>query len=364
MRRGDELGHRYAVIMAGGHGTRFWPQSRRHLPKQFLTVCGRRSLLQDSVRRLKGVVRLDHTVVVAASEFARLIRRQLPALPSGNLLIEPVPRGTAPCLALAAEWIARRDPAGLMAVLPADHVIADIPRFRRAVLVGFKTAALQECLVTFGVTPTGPETGYGYIEVGPAFRRNAPRVSWVSSFREKPDQARARAFLKAGRYLWNSGMFVWRVDVLRDAFELHAPAIARAMRSMRAALGGGATAAAMRRAYCRLQAVSIDVAVMERAQHVAVVAGDFGWADVGSWAAMAPLWGTDGAGNARRGKTVLVDCRDTIAYGAERLVAVLGVDDLVVVDSPGAVLVCTKSRAQEVRRIVSALARGPYRHLR
>ncbi len=353
--------NRYAVIMAGGFGTRFWPQSRRRIPKQFLAIAGRRTMLQETARRLRGIVPADHVAVVASREFASLIRAQLPALPAANLIVEPAPRGTAACLALAAEWVARRDPAGLMAVFPADHVITEEARFHRALLRAFTTAEAERCLVTFGVPPAYAETGYGYIEVGKRATGTAPRVYWAQRFHEKPDAAAARTYLAAGRYLWNSGMFVWRVDVIRDAFARHAPAIARVMGRARAGRAGRISVPAP--SYRRLRAEPVDVAIMERAERVAVVEGDFGWSDVGSWAAMSELWGTDAAGNASRGTAVLVDCRDTVVYGTNRLVAVVGGDDLIVVDSPDAVLVCPKSRAQDVRRIVAALTHSRHRRL-
>ena len=354
---------RYAVILAGGLGTRFWPQSRRELPKQFLPIRGQSSLLQNTVRRLKGLVPLDQTLVVAAREYADLIQSQLPDLPSTSVLIEPSARGTAACVALAAACIARRDPQGLMAVFPADHVITNLQQFRRAVRTAFATAARHECLVVFGIPPRGLDTGYGYVERGRPWRGTTPRVYSAVGFHEKPDVRTARAYVAAGRHLWNSGMFVWRVDVIWKALERYAPAIARAVRHPWLARGRRRSTATAYRAYRRLPAVSIDVAVMERAERIAIIEGDFGWNDVGSWAAMASIWGTDATGNARRGKTVVIDSHDTVVYGAERLIAVLGARDLVVVDSPGAVLVCPKSRTQEIRRIVDALAHSRRRYL-
>ncbi len=350
--------HRYAVIMAGGFGTRFWPRSRRGTPKQFLAISGRRTMLQETMHRLRGIVPERRVFAVASAEHRKLIRAQLPGLPAANVVIEPAARGTAACLALAAEHIARRDPEALMAVFPADHVITQRRAFAQALRRAFDIAAAERCLVTFGIAPTAPETGYGYIEVGAPLAGAAPRAYWAARFHEKPDARTAQAYVQAGRFLWNSGMFVWRVDVFFDALARHAPEIARAVRG-----GGRAGRAARERLYRRLPVVSIDVALMERAERIAVVEGDFGWSDVGSWAAMGALWGTDAAGNACQGNAMLIDCRDSVVAARERLIALIGVDDLVVVDSPDAVLVCPKSRAQEIRRVVDALAHGPHRHL-
>jgi mannose-1-phosphate guanylyltransferase len=354
---------RYAVIMAGGIGTRFWPCSRQRFPKQFLSIQGPQSLLQATFRRLRGIVPGERVLVVAGREFAHVIRRQLPSLPPANLILEPEARGTAPCLALAAAHIARRHAHALMAVFPADHVVTDVPRFRRAVLTGLSVAERLGCLVTFGIPPKRPEVGYGYVEVGDVVRRATPRVHWAKRFHEKPDLSTAKKYVKAGRYLWNSGMFAWSMDTLDRAFDAHVPRIASLMRAIQEAPDEGRGSRTWRKAYRRLPAVSIDVAVLERARRIAVVDGDFGWSDVGSWAAVGEIWGTDEAGNARRGETLLLDCRDTVVFGEDRLVAMLGIDDLVVVDSPGAVLVCRKNRAQEVRRIVSALTHTRHRRL-
>jgi mannose-1-phosphate guanylyltransferase len=352
---------RYAVIMAGGSGTRFWPQSRRRLPKQFLSIDGGRTLLQATAARLRGFVSPAHIVVVAPGELAPLVRRQLPTLPRQNVVIEPAARGTAGCLALAAAWISQRDPAAAMAVFPADHTIGNEAQFRRCVARAFETAETEDCLVTFGIPPTRPETGYGYIEVGEPLQRGVPRVHWVARFIEKPDRATAQRLIGSGRHLWNSGMFVWRVTILHEALQRHAPEVGRVL-ELFSDRRRAATPAAQR-VYRRLPGESIDVALMERATRVAVISATFAWDDVGSWAAMRALWGVDPDGNASRGEALLIDCRDTVVYGATRLVAVVGANDLVVVDSPDAVLVCPRDRAQEVRRVVDALARGRHRRL-
>lgn len=348
---------RYAVVLAGGFGTRFWPSSRRSRPKQFLSILNRRTMLQETVRRLRTIVPASHIIVVASAEFARLIRQQLPALSRTQLLIEPAPRGTAPCLALAAEWIARRHPRAVMGVFPSDHAIGDVRGFRAAVRRAFDIAIERRCLVTFGVVPTSAETGYGYIEVGKPLVARPPRAHWIAKFHEKPNAAKAAAYVRSGRYRWNSGMFVWRVDVLRDAFARHAPRIARAARSAAAS-----PSAAARAAYMRLRSESVDVAILERAEQVAVVDGQFGWSDVGSWAALPAIWGSDASGNAVRGAGLLIECANVLALAAPgRLVAAVGMRDVIIVDTPDALLICPRSRAQDVRRVVDALSRDKRR---
>jgi mannose-1-phosphate guanylyltransferase len=345
--------------MAGGLGTRFWPQSRRHLPKQFLTIAGRRSLLQETVDRLRGVVPNERILVVAPRDLVALIRRQLPRLPSPNLLVEPSARGTAACIALAGAAVARRDPDAVLGVFPADHVIDDRDRFRAALRRGIEVAAARRLLVTFGVKPDRAETGYGYVRLGPALVAGPPRVLRVNGFREKPDDATARRYVAAG-HLWNAGIFVWRTDVLYEAFARHAPAVAAVMDAIRLHGIGGR---GVERRYRRLAPAPVDRAILERADNVAVVEATFGWNDVGSWAALADVWGKDARGNAQRGPTLLVDGSDTLLLARDRLIAVVGVDDLVVVDGGDAILVCRRSRSQDVRKLVEVLGHTRFRGL-
>jgi mannose-1-phosphate guanylyltransferase len=349
--------HVYAVVMAGGVGSRFWPRSRRRRPKQFLAVGGRRTLLQETVDRLSGIVPIDRVLVVAPDELVGLIREQLPKLPRGNLVVEPAARGTAACIALAGACVARRDPNAVMAIFPADHVIDDRARFQAALRRALATAEAQPTLVTFGVKPSRADTAYGYIQVGARLAGGRPRVFRVKGFREKPDGKTARRYVEAG-HLWNAGIFVWRADVLRAGFARHAPAIAKVMDGYRSGRRGEAV-----RSYRRLPIVAVDRALLEKASNVAVVEATFGWSDVGSWDAVADVLTKDARGNAVRGPTVVIDSSDTLLFGHGRLIVAVGVDDLVVVDSPDAILVCRKSRSQDVRRVVEALAHTPYRSL-
>lgn len=338
--------------MAGGAGTRFWPLSRAARPKQFLQLTGRDTMLQETAKRLRGVVPRSRVLVVAPAAQARMVRKQLPWLAPRNLVVEPAPRGTAACLALVAAAVAARAPSASMVVLAADHAITDVAALRECLRRAFAVAE-DGWVVTFGIPPTAPETGYGYVRLGAPLDRRRPRVARALRFVEKPDLRTAKRFLASGDYRWNSGMFAWRVDVFRNALARHAPAAAAAADAM---LRRGDAAA--RRAYTALRGEPVDVAVLERAPRIAVVEATFDWSDVGSWAAMAALWGTDDAGNAQRGPALLVDCRNTTVRADRRLVAVLGTDDLVVVDTADALLVCPRSRAQDVRAVVAALARG------
>ncbi len=342
---------RYAVIMAGGTGTRFWPRSRRRFPKQLLRITGPRTLLQETADRLRGLVPPDQILVVTNRDHAAEVRRQLPRLPAANVLIEPVGRNTAPCLAFAALAIAERAPGATFVSLPADHAIADPRRFRATLTQAFALAARERSPLTIGIVPTGPETGYGYIRLGEALGRGAHRVR---AFVEKPPLAQARRFVARGDYLWNSGMFVWRVDVVLELLEEHLPALTAALRPAMRSKGRG-RAAAITRAYRKLTPVSIDYGIMEKAARVLVIRGDFGWSDVGSWAALADLE-RDGR-RGRRAPVVAVDAARYVVFNPERLVALVGVDDVIVVDSPDALLICRRDRAQDVRKVVEELER-------
>jgi mannose-1-phosphate guanylyltransferase len=335
--------------MAGGTGTRFWPRSRRRMPKQLLRVTGRRTLLQATADRLRGLVPASQILIVTHREHAAEVRRQLPGIRHANVLSEPMGRNTAPCLALAALEIARRAPAATFVCVPADHTIADPRAFHATLLEAFAWAHRESCAVTIGIRPLTPETGYGYVRLGP---RLGGRARWVRAFVEKPSRARAARFVASGEYLWNSGMFVWRADTVLALLDRHLPQMMATLRAV-AATPRRRLQAALARAYARLTPVSIDYGIMEKASHVLVVGGDFGWSDVGSWAALADI----GVDASQQAPVVAVDASRYVVINPERLVALVGVDDLIVVDAPDALLICRRDRAQDVRRVVDELER-------
>ncbi len=340
---------RYAVVMAGGSGTRFWPRSRTRTPKQLLPILGPRSMLVETVARLTPLISRARILVVTARTQAAAVRRELPGI---DLLIEPRGRNTAPAIALAALALQRRDPTAVMAVLPADHAIGDRAAFRADLRLAFDTAERGDALVTFGIEPTRVETGYGYIRPGPRLPGAGGRVARVDRFIEKPERARAAALLREGRVLWNAGIFTWRVESILAALRAHLPDV---LGPLAAAIGRGPRALAA--AYRRLPSVSIDTGVLEHARGAVVMRARFPWSDVGSWAALEPLWAAGNGTNAVRGRALPVDSHGCVVDSPARLIALLGVDDLVVVDSPDAVLVCRKDRAQDVRVVVDELRR-------
>jgi mannose-1-phosphate guanylyltransferase/mannose-6-phosphate isomerase len=317
-------------------------------------------MLQETVARVSPPVRPDRVLVVVGQQHALLARRQLANRRGIRVLVEPVGRNTAPAIALAALQIARTDPHAVMTVLPADHAIPTLRAFRADLARAATLAERTGALVTLGIPPTHPETGYGYVEPGRAVPRRDGGGHWVGRFIEKPNLARARRLLSAGRALWNAGIFVWRVDAILDALRTHLPGVVAPLE--RAVARG--TPAALRAAYALVPSISIDYGVLEHASRVAVVRASFRWSDVGSWAAVEPFWRQRGAANAARGQVVAVDAHGCVVDSPDRLVALLGVRDLVVVDTGDAILVCPKNRAQDVRQVVDALRRlGQDRYL-
>jgi len=336
----------YPVIIAGGSGTRFWPLSRASRPKQFLPLASDRPLLADTAARLKGLAPPSRTLVVCGKLHARSVRAAVPKLPARNVLVEPAARNTAPAIGLATIEVAARDPDGVLLVLPSDHHVGDPARFRE-VLAAAAEVARTGMLVTIGLSPTRPETGYGYIQVGEPLSGAAKRVR---RFVEKPDAATARQYVDGGEYLWNGGIFVFQARTMLDAIREHLPALADGLEVIRK------SRAKLAKVFPTLPAISIDYAVMEKAKNIAVLPGDFGWSDVGSFAAMEEVRPLDHRGNVAAGKLpLLVDCDGCVVLGKERPLAVVGMKDVVVVDAGDAVLVVPKARSQDVRQVVEAL---------
>lgn len=352
----------HAVIMAGGSGTRFWPASRTTRPKQLLPLAGGRTLLEATVDRLRGVVDEDAVWVVTTAEQAQSVRGALPGLRADRVLVEPEARDTAPCVALAAAHVESVAPGAVMCVLPADHVIEPVEQFRQLLRRGAEIAADGETLVTFGVRPRRPATGYGYIQPGRPLDDGTPRAFVVDRFREKPDLETAREYLRAGRMLWNSGIFVWTRSAIQIAMTAGAPELARRAQEMLDAVRTGDGDAA-RQAFLACSRISIDYAVMERAPKVAVVEAELDWNDVGSFAALPTLAPADADGNSsflvRGARAVLVDSNDCVVYGdGPRTVTLFGVEGLVVVQVDDAVLVCPKDRAEDLKALQPELRRN------
>jgi len=343
----------FAVIMAGGQGERLWPLSTRKSPKQFLNLLGERTMLQETVERIAPLIPIKNTIVVVAQQYAPLVLQQLPSLPAKNIIVEPMARGTAPCVGVAALWLSRLDPKGTMVVLPADHVITNNVRFLECLRQAIGVASTRDCLITLGIAPDHPATGYGYIK---AVKKPSASncVMKVEEFTEKPDQETATRFLHQGDYFWNSGMFVWRVDMILHEIKLHMPKLYKGLQVIRGHLGTVDEQAVINQVYREQRAMSIDYGVMEKSKRVQIIpTGNIGWSDVGDWAALERVLSRDECGNSIRASHLGIDTQDSIIVSEEgKLIATLGVSNLVIVDTGKALLVMDKSRSQEVRRIV------------
>jgi len=352
----------HAFILAGGRGTRFWPLSRKAHPKQLLDLTGDGSLLSLTLDRISGVVPPERQWVLTSETLREAVMGAAPRVPKEQIIGEPVGRNTAPAIALAAallEQTSRRTP---FAVLPSDHLISPADHYRESLRNALDYVDQHEELLTFGVVPTRPETGYGYIECAQdVTQQRTPQP--VVSFREKPDPQQAQEFLAEGRYLWNSGMFAWRSDVLLDCLGAHEPEMVSVAREI-AQAGTEGLPAALEKIYPRIPANSIDYALLEKATNVVVLPAGFDWNDVGHWLSMRDLWPKDASGNALRGPVVAIDSADNIVYGDERLSALVGVSGLIVVQTADATLVCSADRAQDVRKVLDELQdRGDDRFL-
>jgi mannose-1-phosphate guanylyltransferase len=349
----------FALILAGGAGTRLWPASRASLPKQLLALTGEETMMQATVNRIRPLISPEHIFVVTNRDYGPRIRQQIPGLPAANIIEEPSGKNTAPCIGLAAVQMNRLDPTQVMASLHADHYIADEEGFRQALLAAAEVAQ-QGYLVTLGITPDRPETGYGYIQRGQAMGQfNRHEAYRVSRFLEKPDLPTAEKFVASGHYYWNSGIFIWQLSTLLEAFKAYMPEFYQQLGQMEQVLAAGQSIDAI---WQGIKPESIDVGLLEKAAKVAVVPVNFGWNDVGSWAAIHDINILPGVGQADDNNNVALnaelvafDTTNTLVQGNDRLVATIGLDSLVIIDTEDALLVCHKDRAQDIKMVVEWL---------
>jgi mannose-1-phosphate guanylyltransferase len=344
----------YAVIMAGGRGERFWPLSTNKLPKPFIPLLGATTLLQDTVSRIEQVTPLEKILISIGAEHFEIARQQLPRIPKENFIVEPIGRDTAACLGFSALHIEQRDPEAIMLALPADHFIGDTDAYANTVQKGLENLEGATGVV-FGIQPTRAETGYGYILAEkPAISAGA----WpVVRFIEKPDAPTAEQYLASGNYFWNSGMFLWSNRTLLSLFEKHMPETNRGLSQLRSLLENNGSKAEIHKVFSALPRISIDFGIMEKTSGLRLVPAQFGWDDIGNWASLERALPVDAQGNIAQGRHVALESSGCILYAQTGTIATFGVSDLIVIEAYGKILICSKDKASDLKKLVTAL--GP-----
>lgn len=352
--------HAYAVILAGGSGERFWPLSTKARPKQFISLFGGRPLLSLAVERLQGLIPAERVFIITAERLAEATAEAAWTVPRANIVGEPCKRDTAAAIAVACGLVHRRDPEGVVCILTADQLMSDVGTFRTALADAVRVAAADEAIVTMGIQPTYPATGFGYIETGePLETGTQTSFHKANRFVEKPDAYTAARYVESGRYFWNAGMFIWRTETMRKALREHAPELAELCGAVAETGTPEGLEALLARVYPSLRAISIDYAVMEHVQNIVMARGAFGWDDVGSWPSVAGHFSADLDGNVVIGSCEQMESQNNIVVSENRLTALLGVRGLVVVHSENATLICPKERSEEVKKLLRRIAERP-----
>ena len=349
--------HLYAVILAGGGGARLWPRSRQAHPKQFLDLTGEGTMLQEAYARIAPIIPAERVLVITNASYVDLVSEQAPAIPRANIIGEPAGRGTAPAIGLAAALLRQRDPDAVMAILTADHLITRKETFRRVLLAAAAAAAAPGRLVTLGITPAYAETGYGYVERGPEITTlDGFTVYRVLRFTEKPNRETAERFVQSGRFSWNSGMFLWRADSILAEMARQMPELGAQLAAIAAVFDQpGTHPLAWVPSWMQIRSETIDFGIMEGAADTVVLPVDIGWNDVGSWAALADELPANAQGNVVHGPHILLDTQDSFVFSEQRLIAAIGLQRMIVIDTADALLICPRERAQEVKKITDVL---------
>jgi len=344
----------YVVIMAGGKGERLWPLSQGYRPKQLLSFGSHRSLLRATFDRTVQLTTAEDVYVVTSEQIADAVRNQLPEVPEENILAEPTGRNTAPCIAYAAASISLKDPQAVMAIFPSDQLISNENEFLRTVRFGIDSLKDHpELLITLGMIPDRPETGYGYISPGEAVCSEGDlTLRRVSRFHEKPQRNQALEYLEQG-FLWNAGMFLWRVDTIMDEFREHMPDMYKDLAALRSSMSAGMNG--IRTFYDLTAPVSIDYGIMEKTSHAATIPSDFSWSDIGSWDAVGKILAADESGNVTAGEVIMEGSRNSVVFSTHKKIAVIGIEDLVVVEGDNEILVCPRSRSQEISLVMNRI---------
>lgn len=343
-----------ALIMAGGRGERFWPKSRKNLPKQFLSLTDDgKTMIQLTVERILPLVDMQDIYIATNRDYKKLVREQLPEIPEENILCEPVGRNTAPCIGLGAVHISRKYDDAVMFVLPSDHLIKYNTIFLNTLSDAAEVAEQGENLVTLGITPDYPETGYGYIKFNP--NQTLKRAFAVDRFVEKPNLETAKEYLATEQYLWNSGMFIWKVSTILHNMEKYLPETYSGLQRIQNAIATADEQSVLEQEFETFHSESIDYGIMEKAQNIYILSGSFGWDDVGSWLAVERIRQSNEFGNVITGNAVTVDTKNTIIEGGKKLIATVGIEDLIIVDTEDALLICEKDSAGNIKKVLENL---------
>lgn len=343
----------FAVIMAGGVGSRFWPRSKEKTPKQLLNIIGDSTMIQETVARLNGIVEKENIYVITNKVQKEEIVKQLPDLCKENIIEEPFGRNTAACIGLASVVIKSKAEDAITMILPADHIIKDLKEYHKTLRQAAEFADNSKGLVTIGIKPSRPETGYGYIQIEE--NEETKNVHKVYTFAEKPNYATAVRFVESGDFFWNSGMFIWRVDAILNEIEKYMPDLFEGLNELIPALKSPDFNKTLANVYGKLRNISIDYGIMEKSQNVFLTKGDFSWSDVGSWEEVYQLTNKDENGNAIVGNVFTEMTVDSYIYSPEKFTSVIGVDNLIIINSNDALLVCRRDQSQEVKKIVDHL---------
>ena len=353
-----EIKNIYCVIMAGGSGTRFWPQSREDNSKQFLSILGSKSLIQSTLDRFKSIVPWENIYIVAKKSQQDEIAKHAPKIPEENVIFEPMGKNTAPCIGLAALFIQKKDPNGIMIVSPSDHMVKQRARFKQSIMSAVELAEMENGLVTIGIHPDRPSTGYGYIQIDgavdsldhiPAFK--------VKTFAEKPNLATAQRFIKSGDFYWNSGLFIFKVSVVFKALKAYLPDLYDGLVEIKKTIGKPKYDHVLNKVYQQIQSVSIDYGVMEKTNNVYLIKGDFTWNDLGNWEQVYRLSSKNKNDNVISGDVILIDTKNSYVSTSKGVIAVIGCEDVVVVQEKGATLICKRDRVEDVKSVVNRLKR-------
>jgi len=344
----------FAVIMAGGGGTRIWPLSRHNMPKQILNISGNDAMINETIRRCEGIIPYKNTYIVTVKPQKKILEKiLLTEIPTENILIEPVGRNTAPCILYAAMHIYAKYGNAVMCVFPSDHYIGNVKEFRAKLSMAITLAEKTDKLITIGIKPTFPSTGYGYI--GFNIQSYNEGAYEVFEFVEKPGFERAKEYVSSGNYLWNSGIFVWKISVILENFKRFLPRLYERAEEILNVIGTQDEQKVVEKVYPTLQNISIDYGIMERSNDVLVIPGDFNWSDLGSWDALGAIFPADKDGNIVKADFIGIDTKNCIIYGNGKIIATIGLNNMIIVNTDDALLVCPKERAQDVKEIVARL---------